>query len=83
MTTETKTLTMTPKRAAQVLVYDWIISGGTSPWYMDEEEMSDRLRQYRYNVTEKRRDQIIEQVDKIIDPLKDKLADRIQEFATV
>lgn len=70
---------MTPKRAAQLIVYHWITCGGTSPWYMDAEEMTLVTEDSGYKVTEKRRDEIIRHVDKIMDPVKDRCAAALEK----
>jgi hypothetical protein len=71
---------LTPKRAALILLNDWISNGGTSPWYKDTDEINDQLEDWGYNVTELRRTQIMEQVDKIIEPFRNRLEDSINKF---
>lgn len=73
-------LNMTPKRAAVVLVYEWFMTGCNKPHHMTIEDMNAKLDGWGYNVTEKRREKIIEQVDKIIAPMINRLQDKIQDM---
>ncbi|MGM1023516.1 MAG: hypothetical protein ACQEXV_24020 [Bacillota bacterium] len=61
---------ITPKRAAQLIIYRWITCGGTSPWWMDCDEMTLLTEDYGYKVTEKRREEIIRHVDAMTEPLR-------------
>lgn len=74
---------LTPKRAAQILIHDWLKGSTVSPWFMDAKEMTDKLSDHNYKVTELRQKQILEQAEKIVAPLKNKLASRIQDFAVL
>lgn len=64
---------MTPKRAAQVLVYDWLTMGTGSPIWMDAEEMTDRLSTHGYKVTAKRREEVVRHVKAIIEPVRERM----------
>lgn len=70
---------MTPKRAAQMLIYHWLTCGGTSPWYMDNEEMTLVTADAGYTVTDKRREEIIRHIDKMTEPLRQRCADALQK----
>lgn len=74
---------LTPKRAALIIVRDWLHGSKMYPLGMDEDEMTYALDQYGYKVTEKRRELIIEQVIKIVEPFRDKVGDKISKFAEV
>lgn len=76
MTEKTK---MTPKRAAQVLIYSWLTIGGTSPWWMDNEEMNEKLQDHGYKVTDKRRAEIIRHVESMTEPLRQRCMDSLEK----
>lgn len=61
----------TAKRAAMVILEEWL-AGGTSvsPWFMTRIDMEHVCREFGCVITEKRRTHILEQVDKIVNPLK-------------
>lgn len=76
-------MNMTPRRAAMILTYDWIMTGGYSPHYMSTEDMNEKLDGWEYNVTEKRRIEIIEHADKLTEPLKKRLQNAIQDMGGI
>lgn len=78
----TERTTLTPKRAAMLLMRDWML-GSPSPHWMECEEINNKLDGWNYKVTEKRREQIIEQFDKILEPLRQRLDDNVQKFGAI
>lgn len=84
MTTSTATKTvLTPKRAAQLLVRDWLLRASSDPRIMYTDEMNMQLQGWGYNVTDKRREEIIRQVDLVLQPLMNKLDDDVQKFGAI
>lgn len=69
-----------PKRAAMVILDAWLSSGSRSPWFMDTDDMMEACHQYGWKITEKRREAIIVHVDKIIGPLKERIAGFIERM---
>lgn len=74
---------LTPKRAAELLVYEWLNGMIDHPVTLDAEDMTRFLLQYEYNVTNRRREQILEKVEDLISPLREKLAGSIQRFTNI
>ncbi|MNW32235.1 hypothetical protein D3C74_91750 [compost metagenome] len=70
---------MTAKRAANIIVYNWLTGGGTSPWWLTSEDMNFYMANYGYKVTDKRRDEILVHAAKIIDPVRMKLSESLQK----
>lgn len=69
-----------PKKAAMVLLDCWLAIGGHSPHWMDIDEMEDKLHDYGWKITEKRRQDIIDQSEKIMEPLRQRLATYIEKM---
>ncbi|MFD1175361.1 hypothetical protein ACFQ3W_03485 [Paenibacillus puldeungensis] len=75
-----KIIKLTPKRAALILLADWLNGTQQSPWYMELDEMNYQLEQWNYKVTEKRRELIIHHVEKIVGPFRDKIANKVSRY---
>jgi hypothetical protein len=69
-----------PKRAAMILLDNWIAIGGNHPDWMDSEEMSSRLHDYGWKITEKRRDEILIHAEKILEPLKNRISSYVENI---
>ena len=61
---------MTPRRAAAILLNDYIGGVYARPWNRTPEELSVHLE---WNVTEKRYDEIMSQLNKLVEPFRERL----------
>lgn len=71
--------TTTPRQAALVLIHNWMTIGAMHPARMCADDMTYWLKDTGYNVTEKRREQILKHVENLLRPLQDSIEDKLQQ----
>lgn len=64
---------MTPKQAAAILLNAWYSKVCHYPETMDIKEMNNHLKDYEYNVTQNRYDQILNHIKKFMAYSKEKV----------
>lgn len=70
----------TPKKAAMVLLDSWLSSLSGDPAFMDNDLMTEQLKEYGWRVTDKRHEDIKAAIAAIIAPLKDRVAKYIEKM---
>lgn len=70
---------ITPKQAAMVLLRTWL-NGGQHPLFMSYEDMQWILSELDYKLTQKRMEEINEQIRKITAPLEERINGYLVSF---
>lgn len=68
---------MNPYRAALILMHNWVTMGTGNPKRMCIDDMNFWLSGMEYNVTEKRREAILDHVEKMMEPIQQGLEDKL------
>lgn len=70
---------MTPRKVAFILLDNWL-NLCMNPYFMTHDQMSEILEEWGYKVTDRRREQIIEHIEKMLKPLRERVREQVENM---
>jgi len=63
-----------------VIINSWLLTSGPNPYKATNEELQQVVSSYGWKITNKRREGILGQIDKILQPLKNRVTNFIEKL---